>query len=72
VRKCDEEADPNSCWNRAAPEEEVFVLLGRDPAAAATLRFWAEERVRLGRNKAGDLQITLALLMAGRLERVHK
>lgn len=72
MRKCDEEADPSSCWNRAMPHEEVFVLLGRDPAVAATLRFWAEERVRLGNNKAGDLQITLALLMAGRLERAHR
>ena len=26
-------ADPNSCLNRAADDEPVFVLLGRDPAA---------------------------------------
>lgn len=72
MRKCDEESDPDSCWNRAVPEEEVFVLLGRDKAAAATIRFWAAERIRLGRNKPGDQKIALALLAAGRLERVHR
>lgn len=72
MRKCDEEADPSSCWNRALPGEEVFVLLGRDPAAPSAIRFWASQRVLLGRNAAGDTQIVSALRMAERLERAQK
>ncbi len=62
--------DPNSCLNRARDDEMTFVLLGRDPAMAATINFWIEERVRLGKNKADDIQIleaqnTVAMLMNG-------
>lgn len=32
----------------------LFVLLGRDPAAPDTIRFWVRERIRLGLNAAGD------------------
>lgn len=39
---------PTSCFNKAEWNEPIFVLLGRDPAAAATIRFWCEERQRLG------------------------
>ncbi|MBU6231389.1 hypothetical protein KGP36_01870 [Patescibacteria group bacterium] len=38
------------CMAKALPEEMTFVLLARDPAAPATIRFWMKERNRLGRN----------------------
>ena len=48
--KAKELTDHNSCMMRAKPDEEVFVLLARDAAAPATIRFWARERVRIGKN----------------------
>ncbi len=47
--KRDELADPTSCLNRARDDEMTFVLLGRDAAAPAAIRAWAEERIRLGK-----------------------
>jgi hypothetical protein len=69
MQKRDELSNPGSCWNRAEPEEWVFVLLGRDLAAPATIRAWAAERVRLGKNVAGDAQTTEALHLADYLEK---
>lgn len=34
-----ERSEPNSCWNKAGQYEPVFVLLGRDLATPATIRF---------------------------------
>jgi hypothetical protein len=34
------------CYGKALPDEPLFVLLGRDPAAAETIRFWAATRLR--------------------------
>lgn len=59
--KKEELSNPNSCMNRALPEEMTFVLLGRDIAASATIRFWVRERIRLGKNKLNDPQIVSAL-----------
>ena len=59
--KRDELANPESCFNRARDDEYVFVLLGRDQAAATAIRAWAAERVRLGKNKVSDAQICTAL-----------
>jgi hypothetical protein len=61
MRKKKELSEPGTCMDRAHPEEMTFVLVGRDPAAPATIRAWAEERIRLGKNERGDLQITEAL-----------
>lgn len=61
--------DPNSCWNRARHDEEVFPLLGRDIAKPATLRFWAQTRIKLGKNQHSDEQISDALNLAKTLER---
>jgi hypothetical protein len=57
MRKRDEVSGPNNCLNRAADDEWTFVLLGRDLAAPATVRFWIEERIRLGKNQREDPQI---------------
>jgi hypothetical protein len=60
VKKRDELADPNSCFNRAADDEILFVLLQRDPATPNTIRAWIRERIRLGLNSAGDDKIQSA------------
>lgn len=49
-------ADPNSCWNRAADDEPVFVLLGRDVAAPVAISAWIARRLNRG-NKYGDAQL---------------
>jgi hypothetical protein len=69
MRKRDELADPRSCLNRAGPDEWLFVLLGRDPAAPAAVRAWIEARVRLGKNRPDDLQIIEARMWAESVER---
>jgi hypothetical protein len=38
----------------------LFVLLSRDAAAPVAIRAWIAERVRLGKNVAGDAQLTEA------------
>ena len=60
MRKKDELSHPDSCINRAGDDEMTFVLLGRDKASAATLRFWIEERIRLGKNQRDDPRIVEA------------
>ena len=61
MRKSAELASPQSCLNRAAPEELLFVLLARDPAAPAAIRAWVAERIRLGKNLPDDPQLAEAL-----------
>lgn len=61
MRRREEMRSDDSCLNRASPDEMIFVLLGRDAAAPATIKFWAEERVRLGKNAPGDAQLVEAL-----------
>ncbi len=39
--KADELTNPLSCINKAAPDEPVFVLRGKDPCAAYAVRMWA-------------------------------
>jgi hypothetical protein len=46
----------------------IFVLLARDTAAPATIRFWATERVRLKKNRPDDPQIVEALECARIME----
>lgn len=56
--------DPNGCYNRAEPDEPRFTLLGRDKAAPAAIRYWALERLKLGKNKPDDPQILDAFAVA--------
>lgn len=72
MRKHMELTQPGSCLNRADDFEMVFVLLGRDKAAPATIRFWCAERVRLGRNELSDTQIVNALHDADLIEKEQK
>ena len=36
------------CWAKAEPDEPMFVLLGRDPAAWVVVNFWVALRRELG------------------------
>lgn len=57
MRKIDEINNPNSCWNRAKPNEMVFVLLGRDIAAPRAIYAWIQERIRRRKNLITDPQL---------------
>ncbi len=57
MQKHRELADPNSCLNKAADDEWLFVLLGRDDAAWVAVRAWIEERIRSGKNRRDDPKI---------------
>lgn len=72
MRKKDELADPNSCINRAEPDEPTFVLLGRDPAAPATIQKWITFRIAQGKNELGDPQVKEAYTIAEQMKRYYK
>lgn len=67
--KFHELTNPKSCLNKAQPTEMLFVLLARDPAAPATIRAWADERVKLGKNQPDDRQIREALACASLMDK---
>jgi len=52
--------NPVSCWNKAEEYEEMFILLGRDPAAPVTIRAWWKERIRLGLDEPNSPKIVSA------------
>lgn len=58
--KRDEIATPTSCLNKAADDEFVFVLREKDLATPNTIRFWIQERIRLGLNKPDDPKLVAA------------
>lgn len=68
MRKDRELIDPASCLNRARNDEMLFVLLGRDAAAPATIRAWIRERIALGKNRPDDVQIKEAHACAAAIE----
>lgn len=73
MRKTDELQ--NGCMARAGSNEMTFVLLSRDIAAPATIRFWVNQRLREGKNKLADAQIQEALACADTMEAergIHK
>lgn len=67
MRKKDE-LSKKSCMTTAHPNEMVFVLIGRDPAAPVAIRAWVAERLRLGKNQETDAQITEAIDIARTME----
>lgn len=68
MRKNEELSNPQSCLNKAKPNEYLFVLLGRDKAAPAAIRHWVEERIALGLNTRDDDQIQEALATANLIQ----
>jgi len=72
MRKAQELTRPDSCLNKALPEEPIFVLLGRDVAAPYAIRMWAAERWIKGKNISADRQINEALELANAMEEWQK
>lgn len=72
MKKSEEIADPNSCLNKAADDELLFVLRSKDPAMAETVRFWVSERVSLGLNEPDDDKIKSALALVIELKKRSK
>jgi len=66
--KRDELARPDSCINRAADDEPVFVLRGKDAAAPAAIRWWIDHRMFCGLNSAGDAKLEEASQWAVEME----
>lgn len=58
--KSKELASPNSCLNKAADDEMMFVLRAKDPAAPAAILAWIAMRVILGLNKVDDPKLVEA------------
>lgn len=67
--KKDELSIPTSCLSKAHDNELIFVLLERDHAAPYAIRAWADERIRLRKNKIGDEQINEALACADLMDK---
>jgi hypothetical protein len=57
-----------NCYEKAEPDEPMFVLLGRDPVASFVVRYWAVLRAATGENLNSDEQITKALQDADAME----
>lgn len=68
MRRFDEMNNLTSCMNKARNDEMTFVLLGRDVAAPAAIRFWIAERIRLGKNRPDDDQVIEAEKCARTME----
>lgn len=68
MRKRDELSKEHTCMQHAHPDEMVFVLLGRDPAAPIAIREWVASRLRFGKNVETDPQIIEALACADTME----
>ena len=68
MNKIENMEDPDSCLSKADDQEEIFILLARDPAAQVTINKWASMRVTLGLNQHNDPQIVSALACAARME----
>lgn len=68
MRKKEELSSDNTCMGHAHPDEMVFVLIGRDPAAPVAVRAWVAERLRLGKNAETDPQVVEALRVADTME----
>lgn len=67
--KTEEMSNPNSCLNRAAPDEPVFVLLGRDKSAAVAIRAWIFNRLATGKSSEASPEIREAREFVTTMER---
>lgn len=57
MKKHEELSDPNSCWNKAADDEPVFVIRAKDPEAVGTVMEWCNRRIRHNHNSSGDKKL---------------
>jgi hypothetical protein len=70
--KRDELSKSDSCLNKAADDEWVFVLRAKDPVARRVIQYWCVERLAAGLNVIGDDKITEALSCAMSMEQQRK
>jgi hypothetical protein len=72
MRKDKEIADPNSCLNRAKPDEPIMVLRAHDASAPGLVRSWALQRtaaIHAGTKPASDLAVVdEAIQLADQME----
>lgn len=63
-------SDPGTydCYEKAEPDEPMFILLARDVTAPDLVRRWAHERIKQGMNKYQDRQIAEAFQCADDME----
>lgn len=66
--KKDELANPQSCLNKAADDEPIFVLRAKDPAAVNTILHWIKVRYDLALNGPKDAKIQEALALAKQMD----
>lgn len=66
LKKLEREQE-DSCWNKAKEDEPIFVLLGRDVATPETVVNWIKARIKEGKNKPDDPQITEACIFIGKV-----
>lgn len=57
-----------SCLNKAAMDEPLFVLRGKDICAAETVREWTRKRIASGKNQPDDEQILDSLSIADAMD----
>lgn len=57
--------DPNSCWNKAADDEPLFVLRAKDLLAPKAVKRWAEMALRSNHEQC---KCTDAMLVAYEME----
>jgi hypothetical protein len=70
--KRDELTNETSCMSKAFDDEMTFVLLGRDVAAADTIYYWIERRIRAGKNGPNDPQIQEARRCAAKMREQYE
>lgn len=57
-----------SCLNKAASDEPLFVIRGKDICGGDTVREWTRKRVAAGKNHPQDQQILEALAIADAMQ----
>ena len=55
------------CYEKAEPDEPMFVILARDPVAPLVVRHWALLRELRGLNKTEDKQVLEAQICAANM-----
>lgn len=59
---------PNDCYHKAEPHEEMFVLLARDEAAPHAIRKWVNMRIMFGLDEPHSEKINEAMRCASKME----
>ncbi len=60
--KKDEMTNPNSCLNKAAPDEPVFVLRANDPLAAGVVQAWRLRAIKRGLHEPAKIEEAFKLI----------